>query len=503
MTRTAAVVEFLTVAAALLWSTAPLLAAWPQDPTVNVPLCLETESQNTFANSSVSDGAGGMIVVWTDGRTGDTDLWAQRVGAEGEVLWAADGVPVCTVVGGQSDLRTVSDGAGGVIVVWRDRRSGDQDYYAQRINADGQILLPTTSPSLDGVPVCTSDEDQEDMESVADGAGGVIVVWEHNDPADTSVYAQRLDADGELMWPTGAPSETGVSVCDHQYGPRRPALALDGAGGVVVAWFESRNSSISNNDIYAQRLDLNGVGLWPTNGVPVCEAELGQIDAQIAGDGTGGAIIAWKDPRPPGTYYGLYGQRLNSVGGLVWPAEGVLITESFGGTEDTMTVVSDGVGGAYLVWNDTRDFGTNMQDIFAQRLNGLGQALWAASGIPVVAEPESQSSFDVVSKGPGGLVVSWSDHRGDFTDIYAQQLNGAGLPIGPIGGAVVSSAEISQNRPTMVDNGSGGVIIAWTDWRNYLTTGYDIYAQNAFDTGLIFADGFESGSTTAWSSVMP
>jgi len=74
MTRTAAVVVFLNVAAALLWSTAPLLAAWPQDPTVNVPLCLEAESQYTFAASSVSDGAGGMIVVWTDGRTGDTDL---------------------------------------------------------------------------------------------------------------------------------------------------------------------------------------------------------------------------------------------------------------------------------------------------------------------------------------------------------------------------------------------------------------------------------------------
>ena len=68
---------------------------------------------------------------------------------------------------------------------------------------------------------------------------------------------------------------------------------------------------------------------------------------------------------------------------------------------------------------------------------------------------------------------------------------------------MVSSAEISQNRPTMVDNGSGGVIIAWTDWRNYLTTGYDVYAQNAFDTGLIFADGFETGDTGAWGGVFP
>jgi len=339
------------------------------------------------------------------------------------------------------------------------------------------------------------------MESVADGAGGVVVVWEHNVPADTSVYAQRLDANGERMWPTGAPSETGVSVCDHQYGPRRPALALDGAGGVVVAWRDSRNVLISNIDIYAQRLGLNGVEVWPANGVPVCEAELGQDGAQIAGDGAGGAIIAWRDFRRPGNYYGLYAQRLNSAGNLVWPAEGVLIAEVFGGAG--LTVVSGGVGGAYLVWSDARDFGTNRQDIYAQRLNGLGQALWGASGIPVVAEPDTQGSFDVVSRGPGGLAVSWSDQRSGSADIYAQRFNGAGQPSGPIGGAVVSSAEISQTRPTMVDNGSGGVIIAWTDWRNYLTTGYDIYAQNAFDTGLIFADGFESGDPTEWSSVVP
>jgi len=68
---------------------------------------------------------------------------------------------------------------------------------------------------------------------------------------------------------------------------------------------------------------------------------------------------------------------------------------------------------------------------------------------------------------------------------------------------VVSSAEISQNRPTMVDNGSGGVIIAWTDWRNYLTTGYDIFAQDAFGAELIFADGFETGNTGARGGVIP
>ena len=66
-----------TVAAVLL----PLFfsmveASWPDDPTINLPVCTATNMQSRPA--AISDGAGGIIVVWQDYRNLYFDIYAQR-----------------------------------------------------------------------------------------------------------------------------------------------------------------------------------------------------------------------------------------------------------------------------------------------------------------------------------------------------------------------------------------------------------------------------------------
>ena len=69
--------------------------AWPGDPTVNVPLC--TAGGNQYNARVSSDGAGGAIVAWHDRRTGsNADIYAQRVDASGTVLWTTNGVALST-----------------------------------------------------------------------------------------------------------------------------------------------------------------------------------------------------------------------------------------------------------------------------------------------------------------------------------------------------------------------------------------------------------------------
>jgi len=368
MYRFATLVASFAVFVIYGWSVGQTAAAWSEDPTVNLAVCTADDPQQTSNASAVSDGLGGAIVVWVDDPYGSPDLGAQRVSADGEIMWAGDGVEVCTAAGTQGEIRTVSDGAGGAIIVWRDRRGSDYDYYAQRIDADGVIQWPAGFPPLDGAPVCTIAGDQEDMEAVADGAGGVIVVWRHDDPSVDGVYAQRLDSAGNIMWPTGAPSDTGAIVCDHNYSQSLPALTFDGAGGVVVAWADSRNSATTNSDIYAQRLNGDGVRQWAPDGVPICLEDLGQSRPQLTSDGFGGAIVLFDDPRPLGSDFGIYVQRIDSTGSIRWPAEGVTINETFTSSELDKAVVSDGVGGAYVVWRDRRDIATaGLWDLYAQR----------------------------------------------------------------------------------------------------------------------------------------
>src|SRR5437899_142 len=97
-------------------------ALWPPDPTINVPLC--TAAHDQYVPEAATDWAGGAIVVWMDFRNGtDWDIYAQRVDATGTALWAANGIPVCTVAGDQWFPQITPEPGGGAYVVWYDDRS--------------------------------------------------------------------------------------------------------------------------------------------------------------------------------------------------------------------------------------------------------------------------------------------------------------------------------------------------------------------------------------------
>src|SRR5262245_25471795 len=128
-TRLCAIALFIAVFAS------PAMAAWPSSPVINLPVCTAPNVQNNPV--TVSDGAGGAIVAWHDTRNGaDLDIYVQHVLASGatDPAWPADGLAVCTLANQQAYPAIVSDGAGGAIVTWQDRRGGTYyDIYAQHV----------------------------------------------------------------------------------------------------------------------------------------------------------------------------------------------------------------------------------------------------------------------------------------------------------------------------------------------------------------------------------
>ena len=66
----------------------------------------------------------------------------------------------------------------------------------------------------------------------------------------------------------------------------------DGAGGAIVGWHDARAGA---PDVYAQRLDDSGAALWGVDGVAVSTAPDTQRTVAMAGDGAGGAVLAWAD----------------------------------------------------------------------------------------------------------------------------------------------------------------------------------------------------------------
>jgi len=201
----------------------------------------------------VSDGAGGAIVAYMrdipcdDGRIGgycDSDIYAQRIDAEGNILWGPDGVPICAGSSVPNSPRIVTDGAGGAIIFF----TFIEDYAAfraGRIDADGHVLWEEEAELWGGM-------------IVSDGSGGIISVW--YDEEGTNARAQRLDATGNELW-----GPDGLTLRDSH-----PSLAVpDGCGGVLISWLvaEFKGSELSEVSYYVQRIDAEGNLPWGDNGI--------------------------------------------------------------------------------------------------------------------------------------------------------------------------------------------------------------------------------------------
>jgi type IX secretion system substrate protein len=214
--------------------------------------------------AAVSDGAGGACVAWIDRRIDSQgDVFAQRIDASGVTLWMAGGVPLCSVAGAQAALVAVPDGSGGLIAAWEDSRASGAtgiDLYAQRIGGGGVVLWVEG-----GAVLCDAPGDQteqlgpgEPSNVAADGAGGLFAAWadaRSDALPGTDIFAQHIDGSGIATWPAsglrfGSTSGT-LSI---------PSVVPDGDGGCAVFWQSTPGTDAGP--------DLRGRGSsGPTTGV--------------------------------------------------------------------------------------------------------------------------------------------------------------------------------------------------------------------------------------------
>src|SRR3990172_12085605 len=122
-------------------------AVWSTDPTVNT--AISTAAGYQYSPTIVTDGSGGAIITWHDYRSGNYDIYAQRINANGNVLWTTDGVAISTAANNQEWSTIVADGSGGAIITWQDFRSSNYDIYSQRVSGSG-TFTSTLSVSVNG-----------------------------------------------------------------------------------------------------------------------------------------------------------------------------------------------------------------------------------------------------------------------------------------------------------------------------------------------------------------
>lgn len=217
----------------------------------------------------ISDGSGGAIAVWHQWPLGKiefgtpeallSDICAQRVDANGNILWQQNGVPLGITKGGDycpADPLVVSDASGGVIIIWEGPWPGKTTcIYAPKIDAEG-------NKGRERVCYIKSLLSFACRTAVSDGSGGAIVALRGKE-AETSEWElllQRIDAAGRTAWPG-----KGVLVfADGDYFGH--VLSDDGCGGAIIAWGTGK-SIWKPKKSHVQRIDAEGNCLWGDEGI--------------------------------------------------------------------------------------------------------------------------------------------------------------------------------------------------------------------------------------------
>lgn len=325
--------------------------------------------------------------------------------------------------------------------------------------------------------------------SAKDKHNNVFVAWvDSRNSASTGndIYIQKINKDGSMAWATN-----GIPVCTASGAQSAPSIASDGDNGVILVWLDGRSGT---NQVYAQRIDSNGVAKYASNGFQVAPTSTAQLSPIVTALNQNDAMVFFRENR--GTNIDLYLQKIVlNTGTSAFTGEVAIAVAS--GVQNNISMIADGEGGAYLSWEDPRGANT---DVYAQRISNTGNIQWTANGINVTPSIDANQlrpamALDSVN---GGFFMAWQDLRLSPSDgnIYAQKVNADGTFAWTNGGIPICQAANSQDPPKIVNDGNEGAIIAWIDPRDGLNS-RKLFAQRVNKLGAVqwTADGVNLASS--------
>jgi len=359
-----------------------------------------------------SDSSGGAIVSWPDSSQDQLRPVSHlaRIDSEGNILWQRDFVYF---------KRIISDGSGGAIIAFDYNFAGAdnlgnrrKDLLLVRVDAKGDYPW-----GLQGVTVPRGNYTSDTLQMAPDGSGGIVVVWEELQrppeakPGETNstgrIYTQKLNSEGKHEWGDGILLYTTPKGIYTE----SPQITGDGAGGAIVTWHQMYNGRIEDSspealmmDILVQKINAGGKVLWQANGLPLAinKAARGAfpLEPRMVSDGSGGAIIIWRDSREDAC---IYAQRVNTDGTIRWQAGGVKVAST--SLNPYPMIVSDEANGAIISY-------ALQEGLNVQKLNDNGETVWPEDGVQVIKG--TYQGYSMASE-QGSVVIGWGVGKGIFS----------------------------------------------------------------------------------------
>jgi len=221
--------------------------------TNGVSVCSATNNQSALDMKYI--GTSGIVLSWKDDRASANAIYSQLVSLSGVPQLTSNGIQLSNSLKSLSP-NVISDGNGGAIVAWQDSTILGWDIVSQKIDSNGNIVW-----NSGGKIVSSANDDQQYVSQVTDGNGGAIYAWEdRRNGSDNDIYAHHLYDNGtefvglkelsssniyqSICFPNPISSNSKIQIINNKLNKDWEITVLDAFGSIV------NKSSLNSNQVF-------------------------------------------------------------------------------------------------------------------------------------------------------------------------------------------------------------------------------------------------------------
>ena len=355
-----------------------------------------------------------LILAFQDLRDGNSNLYAYRFSPEGEPLWGKDGLKLTDAKEFVAPYPSVVTAPNYIMLMWAQGDDEDMKLRLQKLTPDGKKLWGEDgliAPGQDGVSFIRAT-------MVSSGDDGVILVYGVANPNARqvmSLYAQKLDENGQSVWNDGTPILLHDSVPFYL----QPELVSDGAGGAFAGWQTTELKS------FVQHLDADGKLLMPEGGAPVvAPGATVQIGPKLQFSADQNALyVFWMNADHNQNKRGLSGQKMSPAGELLWAEEGQAFVPLSSANIGLVTprLSDDDIIVFYGQGEASSQKETQGMQLLAMLIDQDGAPVWEQP-TPLASSWTEKSNLDVASLNDGAWIAVWAERDENGRDIFMQRL---------------------------------------------------------------------------------
>ncbi len=407
---------------AIVWAFGLILvsgawAQWSADPAKNLALADKGDGNDQVQPKVRPLSNNGWYVSWFDSDPNSPppvgyDVYLQRLNPEGVEQFRHDGIQIADLSNSSTeDYGLDADTAGNALLAFLDTREGsNQQVTAAKISPAGKALWGKL-----GVQTTKGSATNSAPKIAGTSDGNVVVAWTSN----SNVVLQKLDANGHALWGKGVV----LSESGYDYG--LADLHAADNGSVIVSWIREQGFG-SNRYIYANKLSAQGKLLWGKGHVKVFDNGSLQFGAfpYFVPDGTGGAVFAWYSSSPA---LQCFAQHILANGSEAFPHNGsAASTDTTNVRVSPAASYRAATEEVFLFWTE-EDSNQVLNGVYAQKFDAKGTRKWGDSGLVVVPLGADQQIFVQNVQIGNGALAYWVDQAGfGSSTIQATRLNRAG-----------------------------------------------------------------------------